>query len=78
MSIKTLWKPILLTLIFIIVIISIVGYFQFQMEIAGELYEVDGYTMHMRCTGEGSPTVILESGWGDWSLQWQPDRKSVV
>jgi pimeloyl-ACP methyl ester carboxylesterase len=77
LSIKRLWKPILLTVIFIIAIISVVGYFQFRMEIPGELVEVDGYTMHMRCTGEGSPTVILEAGWGDWSLQWQPLQEEI-
>lgn len=35
----------------------------------GQLIDVDGYTMHINCVGEGSPTVILESGAGGLSLQ---------
>jgi pimeloyl-ACP methyl ester carboxylesterase len=35
----------------------------------GQLVEVDGYTMHIHCVGEGSPTVILESGAGGFSVQ---------
>ncbi len=38
----------------------------------GEYVEVNGTRMHLYCMGEGSPTVILESGAGssciDWSL----------
>ncbi len=37
----------------------------------GSLYQVDGYKMHLYCTGEGSPTVILEAGLGDDWLQWR-------
>ena len=28
----------------------------------GELFEVDGRTMHLHCSGSGEPTVVLESG----------------
>jgi pimeloyl-ACP methyl ester carboxylesterase len=40
----------------------------------GQRVEVDGYTMHIDCEGSGSPTVILESGAGAFSVQsmaWQ-------
>jgi pimeloyl-ACP methyl ester carboxylesterase len=37
--------------------------------IPGELYQVDGKTMHIYCTGQGSPTVVLEDGLGnDWTI----------
>jgi pimeloyl-ACP methyl ester carboxylesterase len=36
----------------------------------GQLVNVGGYKMHINCTGEGSPTVILEAGQGDYSLIW--------
>jgi len=36
----------------------------------GQLVSVDGRQMHIRCVGEGSPTVILESGLGGWSDHW--------
>jgi pimeloyl-ACP methyl ester carboxylesterase len=32
---------------------------------AGQLIDVDGHRMHLRCTGTGSPTVVLQPGAGD-------------
>jgi len=31
---------------------------------------VGGYKMHIHCTGQGSPTVILASGMSDFSVSW--------
>jgi pimeloyl-ACP methyl ester carboxylesterase len=36
----------------------------------GQLVDVGGYKLHIFCTGQGSPTVILESGQSDYSLIW--------
>lgn len=36
----------------------------------GQLTESGGYMLHIHCVGEGSPTVILESGLGGTSLDW--------
>jgi pimeloyl-ACP methyl ester carboxylesterase len=36
----------------------------------GQLYTVAGHQMHLICTGEGSPTVILEAGGGHFSATW--------
>jgi pimeloyl-ACP methyl ester carboxylesterase len=36
----------------------------------GQLVEVGGHRIHIVCTGEGSPTVILETGLGDNSTIW--------
>jgi pimeloyl-ACP methyl ester carboxylesterase len=36
----------------------------------GQLVDVGGYRLHINCTGEGSPTVVIESGWGDFSAAW--------
>jgi pimeloyl-ACP methyl ester carboxylesterase len=36
----------------------------------GQLVSVDGHQMHIRCVGEGSPTVIFEPGLGGWSDSW--------
>ncbi len=36
----------------------------------GELVDVGGYRLHIHCTGSGSPTVVIESGWGDFSASW--------
>jgi pimeloyl-ACP methyl ester carboxylesterase len=34
---------------------------------AGELIDVDGHSLHLRCTGSGGPTVILQPGAGGMS-----------
>src|SRR5690349_22701664 len=45
----------------------------------GKLVDVGGWKLHLNCTGEevaGRPTVILEAGAGDFSVEWslvQPD-----
>jgi pimeloyl-ACP methyl ester carboxylesterase len=36
----------------------------------GRLVDVGGYSLHINCTGSGSPTVVIESGWGDSSAAW--------
>jgi pimeloyl-ACP methyl ester carboxylesterase len=36
----------------------------------GKLVDVDGYRLHINCSGSGSPTVVIESGWGDMSASW--------
>ncbi|MBX3081516.1 MAG: alpha/beta fold hydrolase [Anaerolineae bacterium] len=36
----------------------------------GTLVEIDGYRLHVQCTGAGSPTVILEAGAGGFSADW--------
>jgi pimeloyl-ACP methyl ester carboxylesterase len=36
----------------------------------GQMVEIDGHSMHIRCTGEGSPTIILEAGAYSFSSEW--------
>lgn len=36
----------------------------------GQRVDLGGYALHIRCTGQGSPAVILESGLGSDSLGW--------
>ena len=36
----------------------------------GQMVDVGGYRLHLNCTGSGSPTVVIESGWGDMSASW--------
>src|SRR5215212_8961641 len=45
----------------------------------GRLVDIGGWRLHLNCTGEAKPTqptVILEAGMGDFSVEWslvQPD-----
>jgi pimeloyl-ACP methyl ester carboxylesterase len=36
----------------------------------GQMVDVGGYRLLLDCTGQGSPTVVLESGLGGPALQW--------
>lgn len=36
----------------------------------GQRIDIGGYSLHLNCTGAGSPTVILEAGFGAWSTDW--------
>ena len=39
---------------------------------AGRLVDVGGHKMHLDCTGQGVPTVVLESGlWDDWVVWYK-------
>ena len=36
----------------------------------GQLVDVGGHRLHLNCVGTGSPTVVIDSGLGDWSASW--------
>jgi len=42
-----------------------------QYPAPGQLVDVGGYKMHIHCIGQGSPTVILDAGLGDFSVTWK-------
>lgn len=44
----------------------------------GRLFDVGGFKMHMYCTGDGSPTVILESGLGDTYVSWRKVQPQIA
>lgn len=47
----------------------------------GELVDMGGYNLHIYCMGEGSPTVILETGLGTMLADWanvQPEVASTT
>ena len=45
-------------------------YFRAHNPPPGKMYLVDGYKMHLDCTGSGSPTLVLDAGLGNDSLIW--------
>ena len=36
----------------------------------GQMVDVGSYRLHLNCTGSGSPTVVIDTGWGDASAGW--------
>jgi len=43
----------------------------------GKMVNVGGYSLQINCVGHGSPTVVLDSGWGDFSAQWARVQQEV-
>jgi pimeloyl-ACP methyl ester carboxylesterase len=44
----------------------------------GQLVDVGGYQMHIHCSGQGTPTVILDSGMGDSYISWRKVRPQIA
>jgi pimeloyl-ACP methyl ester carboxylesterase len=44
----------------------------------GAMVDVGGYRLHINCMGQGSPTVILESGLGNMSADWANVQPEVA
>src|SRR5580704_1424174 len=44
----------------------------------GQLLDNGGYSMHIYCTGQGSPTVILDAGMGDSFMSWQKVQPGIA
>ena len=44
----------------------------------GRRVDVGGYSLKLNCTGAGSPTVILESGFGDVLPEWESVQDGIA
>ncbi len=44
----------------------------------GRLVDVGGLKMHIDCTGEGSPAVVLDSGLGDSYISWRKAQPLIA
>jgi pimeloyl-ACP methyl ester carboxylesterase len=49
----------------------------FSFEPPGQLVEVNGRNMHINCIGNKSPSIILDSGAGGFSLEWKNIQDSL-
>lgn len=80
-------KRVLLSIVIMVVVLLAAGFIYQQQATArdleaypppGKLVKVDNIDMHIYCEGEGTPTVILESGLGAYSLAWWTIRETVT
>lgn len=74
------WFRRLLVAVFVLILILLISGASYQ-ELAvrqdataypppGELIDIGGFSLHLYCKGQGSPTVIFEAGAGHSSLYW--------
>ena len=84
-----LWSLLLvLGVILGVVVVAVIGLmiYEGRMEAVdlalypapGRMVDVGGHSLHLYCTGEGSPTVILEAGGGSFSLDWSLVQPEVA
>lgn len=82
---RRIWRP-LLGLVVALLVLAVLGaiYQAIATELAdraypppGERVDVGGYRLHINCVGQGSPTVVLDSGMGMFSAQWVRVQREV-
>ena len=49
-----------------------------EYPLPGQMVDIGGHRLHLNCTGQGSPTVILEAGLGGGSLDWDLVQPGVA
>jgi Alpha/beta hydrolase family len=48
-----------------------------RFPVRGQMVDIGGYRLNINCTGDGSPTVILDSGLGEPALSWMGVQSGV-
>jgi formylglycine-generating enzyme required for sulfatase activity len=43
-----------------------------------QLVDAGGFRLNLYCMGTGSPTVVFDSGWGDWAPAWSKVQPEVA
>jgi pimeloyl-ACP methyl ester carboxylesterase len=73
------WGPIIwgLLLLSFLAIPCVAWSEKVSFEPPGKLVEVNGRNMHINCIGNKSPTIILDSGAGGFSLEWRNIQHSL-
>src|SRR5947209_15197675 len=44
----------------------------------GRLVDAGGFRLNLYCMGSGSPTVVFDSGWGDWAPAWSKVQPQIA
>jgi pimeloyl-ACP methyl ester carboxylesterase len=44
----------------------------------GQLVDAGGFRLNLYCMGKGSPTVVFDSGWGDWAPAWSKVQPQIA
>ena len=44
----------------------------------GQMVDIGNLKLHLVCSGEGRPTVVLESGFGGWWLDWRKIQPTLA
>src|ERR687889_1395464 len=81
---RRMWRPLLGLVVVLLALAAGAIYQASATELAeraypppGEMVDVGGYSLHMNCVGQGSPSVVLDAGLGDFSANWVRVQRQV-
>src|SRR5215218_8479075 len=82
---RRIWRPLLGLVVVLLALAVLEAIYQaiatMRAERAypppGEIVDVGGYSLHINCVGQGSPTVLLDAGLGEFSAQWVRVQREV-
>jgi pimeloyl-ACP methyl ester carboxylesterase len=75
------------TLLILVILLAIAGFLYENISEArdrrfnpmpGQLIDVGGFKMHINCSGQGTPAVILDSGLGDSYVSWSKVQPQIA
>jgi pimeloyl-ACP methyl ester carboxylesterase len=67
---KSLTKPLQIICVLSVGFSSILVARAAAPQPAGKMVDLGGHKLHIDCTGHGAPTVVVETGLGDFSFDW--------
>jgi pimeloyl-ACP methyl ester carboxylesterase len=82
-----LFRRIVLSLVLLVVLLAVAGFLYQNIceardrrfnPMPGKLVAVNSRQVHLYCSGEGSPTVILDSGLGDTYYSWHKVQPEIA
>ena len=74
-----LWHFRLSLLLLILVTPSVITFVEANEPFyKGKLINIGSHRLHINCIGEGTPTIILDSGIGGFSLEWASVQKNLA
>jgi len=72
------WTKRILSGLAAIIVIALAGVGYRVLSIKAKLVDVSGHRLYLNCTGEGSPTVILDAGMGGSSRSWSRIQPEIA
>ena len=67
---KSMTKPLQVVCVLSAALFSIAAARASAPQPVGKMVDLGGHKLHLDCTGHGAPTVVVETGLGDFSFDW--------
>jgi hypothetical protein len=71
-------RQIRILLLWALFIFDVIAVLISTVAVSGQLVSVNGFRLNLYCMGSGSPTVVFDSGWGDWAPAWSKVQPEIA